>query len=102
MKVSRICRVLTPKVTCVLPQRVQLLFFLDLQLRARGNRDNLSPLFTYISSSLCLLSVYLGGSAIMPSHIQRGPSVTIPSVRRLQLSHSQVASTFNRPSWTNA
>jgi hypothetical protein len=39
MKVLCVCRVLTPKVTCILLQRVQLLFFLDLRLRARGNRD---------------------------------------------------------------
>jgi hypothetical protein len=35
---------------------------------------------SYSFPYLHLLFVYLGGSAIMPSHIQRGPSVTIPSV----------------------
>jgi hypothetical protein len=31
-----------------------------------------SPLVSHFSSTLHLLLVYLGGSAIMPSHIQRG------------------------------
>jgi hypothetical protein len=39
MKVFRVCRVLTPKVTCILLQRVQLLVLLNYRLRARGNRD---------------------------------------------------------------
>jgi hypothetical protein len=45
MKVLHVFRVLTPKVTCVLLQRVQLLFFLDLRLRARGNRDTTAGLY---------------------------------------------------------
>jgi hypothetical protein len=43
-------------------------------------------LFSYSLSHLYLLLVYLGGSAIMPSHVQRGPSVAIPSVQIPQLS----------------
>jgi hypothetical protein len=39
---------------------------------------------------LYLLFVYLGGSAATPSHIQRGPSVVIPSVQRPKLSHSRL------------
>jgi hypothetical protein len=34
-----VCRVLTPEVTCVPSQLVQLLVFVFLWLRARGNRD---------------------------------------------------------------
>jgi hypothetical protein len=41
---------------------------------------HLLPLISYISSLLHLSLVHIGGSAITPSHIQRGPSVTIPSV----------------------
>jgi hypothetical protein len=40
----------------------------------------ISSLISPLSSSLHLLLVYLSGSAAMPSHMQRGPSVTIPSV----------------------
>jgi hypothetical protein len=47
----------------------------------------LSHLFTHLSSLIHLLLVNLGGSAVTPSHIQRGPSVAIPSVRRPKLSH---------------
>jgi hypothetical protein len=57
MKVLCVFRVSTPKVTCVLSQRVQLLFFLDLRLRARGNRDKPQSLSKdwriYTSSSRC-------------------------------------------------
>jgi hypothetical protein len=45
-----------------------------------------SPLFFYSLLHLYLLLVYLGGSATTPSHIQKGPSVAIPSVRVSQLS----------------
>jgi hypothetical protein len=48
----------------------------------------LSHLHSHLSSSLHLLLVYIGGSAATPSHLQRGPSVTIPSVRRSQLTKS--------------
>jgi hypothetical protein len=41
---------------------------------------HLSHLFSHLSSLVHLLLVNLSGSAVMPSHIQRGPSVTIPSV----------------------
>jgi hypothetical protein len=75
MKVLCVCRVSTPKVTCVLPQRVQLLFFLDLRLRARGNSDtapllpslvlNLSPLPPQPQTSL----PYSGSSeSTLPPH----------------------------------
>jgi hypothetical protein len=36
-----VCRVLTPEVTCVPSQLVQLLVFFIFGLRARGNRDTL-------------------------------------------------------------
>jgi hypothetical protein len=39
VKVLRVCRVLTPKVTCVLPHRVDTPVCRVLRLRARGNRD---------------------------------------------------------------
>jgi hypothetical protein len=41
---------------------------------------HLSSLISYLASPLYLLLVYLGGSATMPSHVQKGPSVVIPSV----------------------
>jgi hypothetical protein len=95
-----VCRVLTPKVTCVLPQRVQLLFFLDLRLRARGNRDTISPHLHFSSSSFYLSLVlshplspqsllldHSSGSAVMLSHSIRGPSVATPSVQTTKLSH---------------
>jgi hypothetical protein len=41
---------------------------------------HLSYLFSYLTSLVYLLSVYLSGSAVMPSHLQRRPSVAIPSV----------------------
>jgi hypothetical protein len=40
------------------------------------------------------------GSAPTPSHIQRGPSVTIPSVRRPKLSHQRLHPHHHRPSRT--
>jgi hypothetical protein len=43
-------------------------------------------LFPYSLSHLNLLSIHLGGSATTPSHIQSGPSVTIPSVQEPKLS----------------
>jgi hypothetical protein len=64
--------------------------------RHSGSFISLAPHFNISSPSsyLCLsyshpflhlnlLFVYLGGSALMPSHIQRGPSVAIPSVRSI-------------------
>jgi hypothetical protein len=42
-----------------------------------------SHLISHLSSSIHLPLVYIGGSATTPSHIQKGPSVAIPSVRRL-------------------
>jgi hypothetical protein len=45
--------------------------------------DRSLHLFSYSFPHLNLLSIYLGGSAAAPSHIQKGPSVTIPSVQRL-------------------
>jgi hypothetical protein len=59
-----------------------------------------SSLHSHLSSSLHLLLVDTGGSAITPSHIQGGPSVVIPSVRIPSLSCQSVASTFHRPSRT--
>jgi hypothetical protein len=50
-------------------------------LNLSSSSFHLSSLSSYLSSSLHLLLVHFGGSATMPSHIQRGPSVTIPSVR---------------------
>jgi hypothetical protein len=49
-----------------------------------------SYLISYLSSFVHLLLVHIGGSAAMPSHIQRGPSVAIPSVRRPKLSHQRL------------
>jgi hypothetical protein len=43
VKVLCVFRVLTPKVTCVLLQRMQLLVCVVVWLRARGNRDNGVP-----------------------------------------------------------
>jgi hypothetical protein len=40
----------------------------------------LNHLISHLFLSIHLLLVDLGGSATMPSHIQRGPSVAIPSV----------------------
>jgi hypothetical protein len=64
-----------------------------IKLRVRDNSPgcfslllifSLSSVFSlsHLSSSLHLLLVYISGSAATPSHIQRGPSVAIPSVRR--------------------
>jgi hypothetical protein len=49
---------------------------------------------------LHLSLVYLSGSATTPSHIPKGPSVAIPSVRRSQLSHQRLHPHYPRPSWT--
>jgi hypothetical protein len=57
-------------------------------------------LSSYLSSLLSLSLVYLSGSARTPSHIRRGPSVTIPSVRRLKLSHQRLHPHYPRPSRT--
>jgi hypothetical protein len=46
-----------------------------------------SYLFPYLILLVHLLLVYLSGSAVTPSHLQRRPSVAIPSVRRPKLSH---------------
>jgi hypothetical protein len=46
-----------------------------------------SYLFSCLILLVHLLLVYLSGSAITPSHLQRRPSVAIPSVHRLKLSH---------------
>jgi hypothetical protein len=46
-----------------------------------------SYLFPYLIFLVHLLPVYLSGSAVTPSHFQRGPSVAIPSVQRSQLSY---------------
>jgi hypothetical protein len=54
-----------------------------------------SPLlFSHLFPPLHLVLVYIGGSAATPSHIQKGPSVAIPSVQVTQLSHLQVAPTL--------
>jgi hypothetical protein len=59
-----------------------------------------STLSSYLSSLFHLSLVYIGGSALTPSHIRRGPSVTIPSVRRLKLSHQRLHPHYPRPSRT--
>jgi hypothetical protein len=59
-----------------------------------------SSLSPYLSSLLSLSLVYIGGSALTPSHIRKGPSVTIPSVRRLKLSHQRLHPHYPRPSRT--
>jgi hypothetical protein len=41
---------------------------------------HLSYLFPHLTFLVHLLPVYLSGSAVTPSHLQRGPSVAIPSV----------------------
>jgi hypothetical protein len=46
-----------------------------------------SSISSHLSSVIYLLPFYIGGSAATPSHLRRGPSVDIPSVRRSQLSH---------------
>jgi hypothetical protein len=61
---------------------------------------HLSSLSSHLSSTFHLLSFHLSGSAITPSHIQRGPSVAIPSVRRSQLSPQQLHPHYPRPSRT--
>jgi hypothetical protein len=53
-----------------------------------------------LSSLFHLSLVYIGGSASTPSHIQKGPSVTIPSVRRPKLSHQRLHPHYPRPSRT--
>jgi hypothetical protein len=40
-------------------------------------------LLSHLFLSIHLLLVYLGGSAVTPSHIQKGRSVVIPRVQRL-------------------
>jgi hypothetical protein len=50
--------------------------------RVLSSSSHLLHLYSHLSYSLHLLLVYLSGSAATPSHLQRGPSVTIPSVRR--------------------
>jgi hypothetical protein len=47
-------------------------------------------LLYHFSFPIHLLSIHIGGSAAMPSHTQSGPSVAIPSVRRLKLSHQRL------------
>jgi hypothetical protein len=59
-----------------------------------------SSLSTHLSALFHLSLVYLGGSASTPSHIQRGPSVTIPSVRGPKLSHQRLHPHYPRPSRT--
>jgi hypothetical protein len=49
-----------------------------------------SCFISHLFLSVHLLLVYIGGSAAMPSHIQRGPSVVIPSVQRPKLSHQRL------------
>jgi hypothetical protein len=49
-----------------------------------------SHLISYLVFPLYLLPIHLGGSAVTPSHIQRGPSVAIPSVRTPKLSHQRL------------
>jgi hypothetical protein len=61
-----------------------------------------SHLFSHLIFSLHLLLVHIGGSGTMPSHIQKGPSVTIPSVRRPKLSHQRLHPHFISPSRMNA
>jgi hypothetical protein len=45
-----------------------------------------SSLSSYLSLLLHLSLVHISGSASTPSHLQRGSSITIPSIRRPQLS----------------
>jgi hypothetical protein len=59
-----------------------------------------SSLSSYLSSLFHLPLVYIGGSASTPSHIKRGPSATIPSVRRPKLSHQRLHPHYSRPSRT--
>jgi hypothetical protein len=59
-----------------------------------------SYLSPHLSFLLHLSLVYIGGSASTPSHIQRGPSVTIPSVRRPKLSRQQLHPHYPCPSRT--
>jgi hypothetical protein len=59
-----------------------------------------SYLSSYLFSLFHISLVYTGGSARTPSHIRRGPSVTIPSVRRLKLSHQRLHPHYLRPSRT--
>jgi hypothetical protein len=59
-----------------------------------------SSLSPHLSSLSHLSLVYIGGSASTPSHIRTGPSVTIPSVRGLKLSHQRLHPHYLRPSRT--
>jgi hypothetical protein len=59
-----------------------------------------STLSSHLSSLLHLSLVYIGGSARTPSHIRKGPSVAIPSVRRLKLSHQRLHPHYSSPSRT--
>jgi hypothetical protein len=80
MYISRLVKTRGPHSGLLIHRHSGSILSLATYLNFSSSPFHLSHLISSSFYSLNLLLVYLSGSATMPSHLQKGPSVAIPSV----------------------